>query len=279
MNIGSRARIGLNDCRMFDTFTTMRGAVTVNETDCGPFTIRVARYAPACVMARHAHDRTGVSVVLAGALVEEAEHRMVAVGPGQVVLKPRGLYHANRFSPDGALILAIDFDRAAEPELFPAGVLRAWRWTRNPSLLRASLRLVRVTSEAGASDADVADLVHDLVAIATLTEARKRPIPGWVVTARESIEAADVPPTPSDVARRCGYHRAHVARAFRESYGMSMREYRQVVQVRRASGLMATSRRSLSEIAHQCGFSDHSHMCRVFASVTGVAPGRFRAAL
>ena len=230
-------------------------------------------------MARHAHDRTGVSVVLAGALVEEAEHRMVAVGPGQVVVKPRGLFHANRFSREGALILAIAFDRAAEPELFPAGALRTWRWTRNPSLLRASLRLARLTGKAGAPDEDFADLVHDLVAIVPMMEARKRPTPGWLVTARESIEAADVPLTPSDVARQCGHHRAHVARAFRESYGMSIREYRHVVQVRRASGLMATSRRSLSEIAHDCGFSDHSHMCRVFASVTGVAPGRFRAAL
>jgi AraC family transcriptional regulator len=32
----------------------------------------------------------------------------------------------------------------------------------------------------------------------------------------------------------------------------------------------------LSQIAHECGFADHSHMCRAFRRVAGWRPSRLR---
>jgi hypothetical protein len=71
------------------------------------YTARLVRYAPYAQMGRHAHDEDGISIVLDGELVEEAEHRSVQARGGWLVNKPAGVYHANRFGPQGALLLAV----------------------------------------------------------------------------------------------------------------------------------------------------------------------------
>jgi AraC family transcriptional regulator len=44
----------------------------------------------------------------------------------------------------------------------------------------------------------------------------------------------------------------------------------------RAKELLATTRLSLTEIALDSGFADHSHFSRRFHEITGVAPREFR---
>jgi AraC-like DNA-binding protein len=69
----------------------------------------------------------------------------------------------------------------------------------------------------------------------------------------------------------------YLARRFRDAFGVSLREYRQMVQVLRATEMVLRTRKPLSEIAHDCGFADHSHMCRSFRVVAGISPATLRA--
>jgi AraC-like DNA-binding protein len=78
------------------------------------------------------------------------------------------------------------------------------------------------------------------------------------------------------LAAQAGVHPVYLARRFRGAFGVSLREYRQIAQVRRATRLILGTRRSLSEIAHHCGFADHSHMCRSFRIVARVNPAALR---
>ncbi|WP_414717564.1 helix-turn-helix domain-containing protein [Steroidobacter sp.] len=70
--------------------------------------------------------------------------------------------------------------------------------------------------------------------------------------------------------------RFHFCRVFRLTVGASPWEYLSLLRLRRAKVLLQESSRSVTEIAHICGFSDQSHFTRVFRRRIGTSPGRWR---
>jgi AraC family transcriptional regulator len=94
--------------------------------------------------------------------------------------------------------------------------------------------------------------------------------------ARRALDDPEQCSSVSALARSMDVHPVHLARQFRHAYGVSMREYRTIRLVRRAASAIVSTRVPLSRIAHDCGFSDHSHMCRAFRHVTRWSPSRLR---
>ena len=227
------------------------------------YTVKLARYPAGLGMAEHAHDQDGVSVVLDGALVEEARHGSVTATAGWTVVKPAGTVHANRFGPAGASLLAI-VPRSDRESAFPSG----WRWLDQPVVFRAALRLLRSQRD---------DCMIEL--LASLASERARAADSvWLRTVKRALDdLAVTPPSVSELAADADVHPVYLARRFRGAFGVSIREYRLIAQVRRAIQLVVGTRRSLSEIAHSCGFADHSHMCRSFRIVAQTSPGALRA--
>jgi AraC family transcriptional regulator len=80
-----------------------------------------------------------------------------------------------------------------------------------------------------------------------------------------------------DLADTVGVSRYHFARMFRQTTGLSAHEYVTRRRVERAQILLHRTRIPLRDIALQCGFSDQSHMTRVFSQRVGVTPGKYRA--
>lgn len=81
------------------------------------------------------------------------------------------------------------------------------------------------------------------------------------------------------IAAACGLSGAHLARAFRQSTGLPPHAWLNKARVERAMVLLRERRKSLSDIALECGFSDQSHFTRVFARRVGLAPGAWRRTL
>jgi AraC family transcriptional regulator len=81
------------------------------------------------------------------------------------------------------------------------------------------------------------------------------------------------------VARECGLSVGHFSNAFRRTLGIA--PYKWLIEQRialskeklRADGL------SLSDVAIECGFSDQSHLTRIFRQAVGISPGAWRRAL
>ncbi|WP_081075361.1 helix-turn-helix domain-containing protein [Burkholderia anthina] len=74
------------------------------------------------------------------------------------------------------------------------------------------------------------------------------------------------------LACECQLSPGHFARAFKASTGVSPHQWLQRARVARAKKLLAESDVSLSEIATACGFSDQSHMTKVFGQHVGTTP-------
>jgi AraC family transcriptional regulator len=79
-----------------------------------------------------------------------------------------------------------------------------------------------------------------------------------------------------EIAQECGLPRAYFAKAFKASTGLSLDQWRHRYRVECAKRMLADNGRDIAEVALACGFSDQSHLTRIFSRWVGVSPGRWR---
>jgi transcriptional regulator GlxA family with amidase domain len=71
-------------------------------------------------------------------------------------------------------------------------------------------------------------------------------------------------------------HPAHLNKVFKRHFRVSAGVYLRRIQIERACRLLAETRISLAGVAADSGFCDQSHFTRVFKSITGTTPSRYR---
>ena len=81
-----------------------------------------------------------------------------------------------------------------------------------------------------------------------------------------------------ELARECGFTKAHFSRAFSRSVGMAPHRWLMKRRIEVAKETLRDGRMSLTDVAAACGFSDQSHLSRVFRQTVGVSPGVWRRA-
>jgi len=86
----------------------------------------------------------------------------------------------------------------------------------------------------------------------------------------------DMPLSVEEIAQAAGMSYSHFSRAFRNVLKMTPHRYLMWRRLVRAQELIKTSRASLAEIALVTGFSDQSHLCRLFHQHLGESPNRYR---
>ena len=76
---------------------------------------------------------------------------------------------------------------------------------------------------------------------------------------------------------RAGVHPAHLSKAFRAAFGASPVEFGRQYRAAWTRQKIESSPMSLSRLAAEAGYADHSHMCRDLRRRYGVAPHQLRA--
>ena len=99
--------------------------------------------------------------------------------------------------------------------------------------------------------------------------------PRWLHRAIDDFAWAQPVPL-REAAAIAGVHATHFSRAFRHHLGMTAHEYRSRARVRLASKLLLTTTASLARIALSAGFSDQSHLTRIFSQRIGLSPAGYR---
>jgi len=82
--------------------------------------------------------------------------------------------------------------------------------------------------------------------------------------------------TPAWLARRSQMSVQRLARLTKRLFGLTPSQFITKSRIAAASRMLRESEKSVAEIAHACGFYDHSAFTRAFRSATGVTPTDFR---
>ena len=103
-------------------------------------------------------------------------------------------------------------------------------------------------------------------------------IPGDFARALEEFEQHLSPEvTPAWIARRSKLTPQRLARLTKRLFGLTPSQFITRSRMAAASRLLGDTQLSVAEIAHACGFYDHSAFTRAFRSATGMTPSEFRA--
>lgn len=248
------------------------------------------RYAP------HRHDTYVVAALEAGteSLHARGERRYAA--PGELVLLEPGELHDGSGAtpswryraiyPSPSFLARALADLEGDPEGDVAAPSVRDPVVRDPKLAAEFLRAHRLAEAEPSSpgaEAAIATVVAELLARHAASAARPRPPTVGAEDRRirrvvELIrsEAAQTL-TLERLAAEAGLSRFHFLRVFRRQLGQTPHAYQTDVRVREARRMLAAGVPPAA-VAVAVGFSDQSHLNRVFKRVVGVTPGRYAAA-
>jgi AraC-like DNA-binding protein len=106
-------------------------------------------------------------------------------------------------------------------------------------------------------------------------------LPNWRLKRAIELLETDRTKTPSlaELAGPLRLHPTSFCRAFKQSTGVSPHRYLLEHRVDRAKRMMEDRKRTLTEIAMDCGFRSSSQFSTVFKRITGVSPRNYRLSL
>lgn len=243
--------------------------------------VTAARFPPEAYIERHAHDRPVLAIMLEGSFDLLFDHRALGCPPSTVFTEPGGESHANAVGSDGAHVIVLQPSNDMELLSPCTRMLDRINHFRDGKLAVLGRRLRHELAEPD----DVSELAIEALALEVMALAarrsRTRPTgdepPSWFPYVEEMVHDRFTDKLRiADLADEAGVHPSHLARVFREQYGVPVGRFIRGLRLQWARTQLTATRRPISDIAYEAGFADQSHFTRAFRRATGLPPGRFR---
>jgi AraC family transcriptional regulator len=229
----------------------------------------------------HSHEDDFLHFVIEGVCEEIYGRRRRVRTATALAFHPAGETHSNRWHGRGGRVFHVDVSRARaesirehatgldRPVEFEGGVgpwlaarlYREYRRSEGPSRLALeglALEILAEASRGGSPDPE-------------------RAAPSWLIRARDLLHdrfREDL--SFAEIAEAVGVHPVHLARTFRRHFLRTAGEYLRGLRVESACRMLATTDRTLAEIALDSGFADQSHFTKTFRGQMKMTPGEFR---
>jgi AraC-like DNA-binding protein len=242
------------------------------------FALEAAIVPPGSTLPAHTHERAHVLLVFAGEVFDASSQEMHRVGPGEILLRPAHLTHANHVGTRGAHLMNIDImpslAAAFEPFYGPS-----WASAR---LTFPMLRQLpeQLRAEMAAPDRISMRILPGLVEQLLGHGARALASAGQPPWLREAVALLDqsfaTGATVREIARRVGVSESRLTHAFREHAGRSVGAYLRELRVEAAARALRETDEPIAAIAGACGFADQAHLSRIFRACRGTTPAAYR---
>lgn len=221
---------------------------------------------PRFFQAIHRHPEPRLVVFLGGEHLETdfgAERQFRA---GEFVFRPPFFGHGGSAGPNGSHYVRLRVSPSCARRTLGA---HGWRASAGRVRLTAS-ELLELSYDPSGGDVvlGAARLTNALTPVAASTSsigqvARRLRNVGERLALNGLAEEAGWPPW--DLTRR-----------FQRAFGMSPSRYRRHARLERAMALLTKNDMTVSRVAADCGFADHSHLVRELRAATGLTPSAFR---
>ena len=227
----------------------------------------------------HLHALPFFLLLLDGSYQETSRDITIAYTPLTLGFHAKMMSHSDSIGPNGARMFTIELGKTWEEAITYYGQMpRHLFELHGGEPLWLTLRLY---GELG-KPADVAfftieSLLFELCAYLSRSGGDDVKEPAWLAGVadelndrfREKLELRVL-------AQNASVHPSHLARAFHRFKGRPIGDYVTGLRVQYAARRIAEGKASLREIAADAGFSDQSHMTRLFKEFTGMSPAEYR---
>jgi AraC family transcriptional regulator len=227
----------------------------------------------------HTHTAAFFCLLLEGSYREQFGSHKIEQRPWTIAFHPPAFTHLDEVGPRGGRMFSIEIaepwferlehgSRGLEPVAEMNGGEMTW----------LAGRLYRAYKGGDLSplmaQGITLELLADVIRAPLSRENKKAP---WLAKVMEILESEfHEALTVNRIAAEVGIHPVHLARIFRRTYRMTLGEYLNRVRVRFVSEQLARPTPNLAGLALAAGFCDQSHLTRVFKTITGVTPAKFR---
>jgi len=241
----------------------------------GGFTLIESAYAPSLALPQHGHDEAYLSFAVRGSFDERVGGKTFDCARYDVIVRPPGERHSNRYGEGGTRCVLVEIDAA-----LLARIREHTAIFDVPARLRRDVQPIamRIHRELMSIDAASALSVEGLV-LELIGESSRRmhaKAPRWLGDARAYIhEHWPERPSLADIARAGGVHPSNLVRAFRAHLQCSPAEYMRRLRLEHAKSALASTHRTIAEVALEAGFYDQAHLTNAFRRRFGITPAQF----
>ena len=225
----------------------------------------------------HYHENPHLSFVLRGGGVERRERSQFERLPGQVMFFHAGESHQciNKLFPARNLNLEIEPAFLHDNGVTESGINSAI--ADNPEVKFVMLRVYKeLLAGDGLTGASIKMLLLGVFGPGAAGDpGRSRPM--WVARVQALLnDRWNEPLALKDLSEAAGVHPITVSKCFPKYFSCTLGEYLRRLKVEKSLRLIKASPLSLTDIAHECGFSDQSHFTRTFKRLTGFLPRQYQ---
>lgn len=258
------------------------GTQRFHAVDGDSFRVTEAWFPSGSVLDQHTHDRASLAVMLCGNFRTDIVRRSLSCDVGFAWTEPLGETHANLAGPDGAHVVVIQPDGRAEELSRPLTRLLGDVGLFRHAGVVAHAR--RISAELQTPD-PLSGLCVEALGMMLLADAARvrsrdgngNRVPEWVKVARDVLhDRWREGVTVSQVAHALSVNPVHFTRMFRRYYGHSVGEYVRRLRLDWAVRELESSKRPISMVALEAGYSDQSHFTRECKRHFGFTPAAHR---
>jgi AraC family transcriptional regulator len=253
----------------------------LRHADLGEFALREQIYMPHLRMPRHGHEPAYISAYLSGGCTERVGSHTDSPKVGSIVFHPAQEEHEVRFDGAATRIFNVEIRPSLLTYAAQCGArLKERRRLDSPQLRWLVARLYNAySSEPLASKLALQGILYELLAEIGELPPEVSGNASLSDRAEEYLRANFHHAIGlQHVARELGVHATYLARAFRAASGRTLGDRLREIRIEHATKLLAGSELSLTEVAVECGFADHSHLTRTFRAHAGITPAAYRKA-
>ncbi|QKX05847.1 helix-turn-helix transcriptional regulator [Aquimarina sp. TRL1] len=248
--------------------------ITSEKYDFNSYVLSIVNFQTSAPEDWHHHENTHLSLVLQGGSRESRKKEEIQLTPGKIILYNEGELHSNRYTafPSKHLIVELKKDFHKTNSLSPKHFS-----TSNTANIDIYLNLLNIYNELHLGDIYSAETIDFSFNQLLKSDQNSSYIPVWMNSLREVIEDRWDEFIPlKDLATIFNVHTVTISRYFKKYYKCTLGDYMRKIKVERAVFFLLNTNKSISEISDICGFTDQSHMIKVFKLYIGFLPNQFR---